>query len=342
MTMLGTACMLLAAPAVPGVRVGVYWWDAWWEGSPYIREPLITDYADREPVYGWRSDSREAMSQAVDWLASAHIDFISFLWYERGAWKFDDTHPSDLMDTGLDLYLASEDTKGVGFSIMWTQPVATDHLDAVIDEWMGYFRDPRYVRIGGKPVLHVYADVLDKTPGGDEALRAEIAGIKAAAEAAGLPGVYLVSAHWDLGATDRYRALGLDAVSSYVNFGGEPGANPYSVLVKSVQATWDASPTAMPYVPNVTSGWDPRPRMGYMNIYDRWFEDRTPELLEGYVASALDWIGAHPDRVPTEPLLTIYAWNEVDEGGWLVPTTGERTTMLDAVGKAIEGASRSR
>jgi len=32
----------------------------------------------------------------------------------------------------------------------------------------------------------------------------------------------------------------------------------------------------------------------------------------------------------------IYAWDENDEGGWLVPTLGEGTARLDALAKVLK------
>ncbi len=332
----GEAPRTAQAPGQPEVRVGVYWWDAWWEGSPYIREPLTSEFAEREPVYGWRSDSQPVMDQTLEWLASHHIDFIDFLWYERGAWRFAEGPPSDRMNTGLHLYLSSRLKSKVAFCLMWTQPVAADHLDQVLTEWLSYFADPQYVRMEGQPVLYIYSDALDGTVGGDEGLRAQIIRIREAVNQAGLPGLYLVAAHWNNQQTARYRSLGIDASTSYVQLTNDPGATPYSRLVEHNRMTWDAAPADMPYIPNVTSGWDGRPRQSFMAGYSTWYEGRTPELLCDYVLSALQWITEHRDRTPPEPLLTIYAWNEVDEGGYLVPTKSEGTALIDAVRDAIE------
>jgi hypothetical protein len=32
-----------------------------------------------------------------------------------------------------------------------------------------------------------------------------------------------------------------------------------------------------------------------------------------------EWIEAHPNEVTKDRLALVYAWNEIGEGGWLVP-----------------------
>jgi hypothetical protein len=42
------------------------------------------------------------------------------------------------------------------------------------------------------------------------------------------------------------------------------------------------------------------------------------------------WVKTHPDSAPSKAIL-IYAWNENDEGGWLVPTRGDGESRLQAL-----------
>ncbi len=48
----------------------------------------------------------------------------------------------------------------------------------------------------------------------------------------------------------------------------------------------------------------------------------------------LKWNAAHPEAAEANALL-IYAWNENDEGGWLVPTLGEGSARLDAIREVL-------
>ncbi len=49
----------------------------------------------------------------------------------------------------------------------------------------------------------------------------------------------------------------------------------------------------------------------------------------------LDWVARYPETAEANAIL-IYAWNEIDEGGWLVPTLAEGTARLDAIKKVLE------
>ena len=74
-------------------------------------------------------------------------------------------------------------------------------------------------------------------------------------------------------------------------------------------------------VPTVITGWDSRPRWA-SNVNGAepgpYFTEATPADITNDVTAALNG----PANQPTAKADTIlmYAWNESDEGGWLVPT----------------------
>jgi hypothetical protein len=88
------------------------------------------------------------------------------------------------------------------------------------------------------------------------------------------------------------------------------------------------------------AGWDRRPRVENPVPWecwqrpgaglDRFYHPPRPEELAAHLRRALAWIERHPRAAPARAAL-IYAWNENDEGGWLVPTYPFDAARLDAL-----------
>jgi hypothetical protein len=53
--------------------------------------------------------------------------------------------------------------------------------------------------------------------------------------------------------------------------------------------------------------------------------------MKALVGRALDWVESHPERDPARAIVT-YAWDEIAEGGWLVPTHSEKDARVKALG----------
>jgi len=45
----------------------------------------------------------------------------------------------------------------------------------------------------------------------------------------------------------------------------------------------------------------------------------------------LRWVADHPNDAPKTPLLMVYAWNEIDEGGAICPTKQDGARYLNAL-----------
>jgi len=64
----------------------------------------------------------------------------------------------------------------------------------------------------------------------------------------------------------------------------------------------------------------------------------TPEELAVHIGRGVSWFKKHPGKNGTK-LVLVYAWNELDEGGWLVPALppphGEGTARLDALRRVL-------
>jgi len=119
------------------------------------------------------------------------------------------------------------------------------------------------------------------------------------------------------------------------------GPRPYAELAAAVRG-WrrQQSASAVPYVPFVASGWDPRP----------WRDPRpafafpTRDEFEAELRQAAADLDATPRfGLPLpgggrQKSLTIYAWNEFGEGGIVAPTKGEGHRKLEAIRAVFGGA----
>lgn len=59
----------------------------------------------------------------------------------------------------------------------------------------------------------------------------------------------------------------------------------------------------------------------------------TPTDIANNLRNAISW--AHRSSAAEANAYLIYAWNEVDEGGWIVPTLSKGAATLDALHQAI-------
>lgn len=92
------------------------------------------------------------------------------------------------------------------------------------------------------------------------------------------------------------------------------------------------------------SGWDRRPRVARPVPWEKWqrpgegiekfYESPKPEELATHVRNGLVWLKANPESARAQVSI-IYAWNENDEGGWLVPTLSEGSQRVDAIGSVL-------
>ncbi|MCH5689781.1 hypothetical protein LWM68_39480 [Niabella sp. W65] len=65
-------------PDTPLVKLGAYYFGGWYEGSSHIKPSLVNDYPERRPVWGWTTNTAEAMKAQIDLAADAGLYFLVF------------------------------------------------------------------------------------------------------------------------------------------------------------------------------------------------------------------------------------------------------------------------
>ncbi len=330
-------------------RLGAYYFDGW--SGPLTNfhfDGLVNGpYQNREPLSGWLDNTPCVVEQQFAWAHSFGINFFVFLWYHDATNYEDDNLNNALQITGT-----LPDRHGMQFAIMYVNhdpfAVQPTDWDAAMDEWIGYLKDPDYLLVNGKPLLIVYdMDAMRRAFGTSSGVEDAFSQLRVKAQENGLPGVYVVGgvfAGYDQSVgggsfPDLSVAVteGYDAVSLYNwSFGTVRGQQPYSVLATAGEWVWQqASTSPLPFIPVVMAGWDARP-WGNTTL---WFT-RTPTDVAGAVSSAINWAELNPQVRPepstTPPIVLIEAWNELGEGGYIVPTIEDGTTYGDSLADVLK------
>jgi hypothetical protein len=341
----------VAIPAARRARpvVGAIRWDAWIGDTPgsdvgrqverslgperwHVRLPFFAREISKNAVQV-RANREEVMDQEIAYAHAAGLDYWAFVMYGS-----DDP----LTRGGLDLYLRSKRSGDIKFAMIVQSYTFND---AGLTRLLHYFADERYQTVaGGRPLVFLAGPrTVDDADWPDA--KAMLGRLREESVRAGVRNPYVVHMWgWD-GAKRVIDELTLDAVGAYsMNF--DDRAAPYSLLVKKTEAKWDEwRATGAKVFPLVTAGWDRRPRVEHpvsweppnsAGAIERYYEPPAPAALAEHLKASLDWCARYPATAEAWGVV-IYAWNEIDEGGWLVPSLWQNqgTSRLDAIGRVL-------
>ncbi|MCW8130714.1 MAG: glycoside hydrolase family 99-like domain-containing protein [Planctomycetota bacterium] len=334
---------------------GAIRWDAWFgpKGMPgkAVEKSLgPRKWHDRLPFYAKvvsgdavevRGDTQEVMDREIEYAAAAGLDYWAFVTYAEG----------DAMSEGLALYLASAKKARIKFCLNlqgghMAKGGAAGWAEQV-KRYVGYFKDPQYVKVaGGRPLVYLFMieHMVNKKDYASLAdVRKALDALRQASKDAGAGDPYLVLQVWNPGQEKAHAlAVGAEALSAYAVPGGtEPKPAPFENLRKQAGGFWIAcEQTGLQVVPITAAGWDRRPRVENPVPWENGpgsaaaFEAPTPEELAAHLQDAIGWVQSHPKATAPQAIL-MYAWNEVDEGGYILPTLKEGTARLDALKKVL-------
>ena len=351
--------------AAPSARVGAFYFDGWaGDVSGFHFDGLahpgpLGYFPGRRPLSGWRDNTPQSLEAQLRWAHADGISFFVFDWYS-------DADPSNVvLNTAHDNYLALPNHEGVGYSLVYVNQapfvVPPSLWASVAERWVtNDFLNPNYVRIAGKPLLVILdAALFTSQMGGASGVNAALETLQATARDHGLPGVFVVDGHQEPAEYTQDCFLNCsydgdllaqrwDALSKYTfNQDVKPrdGAIPYSELATAQQAIWQryAQQSTFRFIPSVPAGWDERSSnelvrdsSGTPRLF--WFT-RTPDEVGRLLRDAVSWVNANPgmrvEPAPAPPVVLIEAWNELQEGAYVVPTGEDGYAYGQAIAQAV-------
>src|SRR5918911_202083 len=306
-----------------GYQIGAYYFSGWSHGPNNNLPPLLATSPLRkyEPLIGWYDDSQAQVDKNILQAAAAGIDFFAFDWYDtaRSPYATDKS-----LNEGLGYYLRSRQRYRLNFCLTF------------IDQ------GPFLPRARGKPLFIIFSpEHMRDIFGSSTNVRLALNNLRAAARKASLPGVTIAVAatlvpHYNPARVAQLRAEGYDVATGYNYHAMGPETYrtpvPYSFLVRENRQMWDrvASQVPIPYIPVITSGWDER-----FSIREQEtaiiYAGRTPAQFSCYAAAARQWVDTNAWRTVKERMVLVFAWNEVGEGGSIIPTKVDRYGYTQAL-----------
>jgi Glycosyltransferase WbsX len=329
------------------------------------------------PLWGYRDESNPAvMANKINAAADHDISAFIFDWYYYNDGPF----LNATVDRG---FLQATNNGRLKFAFMWAnhdwydiQPyhrgappkllypgrVTPETFNKICDLLIkDYFSRTNYWRIDGKPYFSFYdLQNLLSNFGSVAATRAALDQFRAKARSSGLQGLHLNAVVWgrtilpgENAAADPVklvRDLGFDSVTSYVwiHYVSLPEQQTeYNYVRDRYFDYWARAATnfGVPYIPNVTMGWDPSPRADQSQAYGNFgypftniIKDNTPQNFQTALEMAKQRLLAEPHGLR---ILNLNCWNEWTEGSYLEPDTVHGMAYLDAVKKVL-GDSNTR
>jgi hypothetical protein len=308
----------------------------WKEGDAYAGWDYVYPFADRrKPFLGWYDEGNpEVADWEIKWQVEHGIDFEQYCWYRPNDAI---NHPikDGVLEQGIrDGLFNARYSALKKFTIMYTNQGAgdtnpDDWQNHIIPYWIEYFfKDPRYLKIDGKPVLAIYyPDNFLRDFAGVEGSRRAIQRLREDCVQAGFPGVIVLmelrNANGDVMQT--MKDMGIDYCYAYTWGTGDVNRQRQENLAQR-----DAAATVgFRMLPSISVGWQTSPWDGTQDPGNGWAS------VSDYRALA-QW--AKDEFMPTLPqdslgrrVLMLANWNEFGEGHFLMPSNLAGFGYVDAL-----------
>jgi len=339
---------------------------------PGHKQPLV-------PTTGYLDGANpEDVAKEIDLASDAGIDVFLYDYY----WYDGKVTQEECLEKG---FLGAQNRGRMKFALMWCYHERRDQFRPKLgeprrvlmslahtkEEFLGlirysvehYFNKPEYWRKDGSLFFSIYDAHYFCAKRGNDAVRikAELDEAREIVRVSGLGELHLNAQCAGPKLADFMADCGFDSLTDY-------NTSPYhmpseTTSVMRAKGEWEIdyresfpimrrrwqemSSKRLPYIPNVTTGWDSTPRCRLDEPYP-WkaldypytmtFTNNTPEAFREILAEAK----AHAANDPKKPgAVYINGWNEYTEGTYLIPNNFDSDRALRAI-ESVFGRSRDK
>ncbi|WP_168211483.1 glycoside hydrolase family 99-like domain-containing protein [Actinosynnema sp. ALI-1.44] len=305
------------------------------------------DFTDREPAIGYYDDSRpDTLRKHVVQASGAGLRYFSFYWY----WNPADGGAENYTE-GLKAYMAATNRGQMDFNVVtclhpWKDGTTalrlpaeqiTKAADTIVDT---YLSQPNYLRANdGRPVIGVcdargigggdvdHIDVED-TRQFTDAIRERARARFGEEVLITVNGVPPVGAGFDgsdcLGQFDPSRSYRAYADNQRRFFSNFPGT-----LLRCATSDFDERPRI-----GIAIG-DPGPDPAALRASFRWYDDADLTGFERVLAAVRADVAESARPSTVDNFVSLYAWNEWHEGGYIEPNRRDGCAYLNAVRRQL-------
>ena len=363
-------CVCVFYPHWHAYPKGNEWFHPGWTEWEFVKSAIPRYPNHKQPMVPYagyldESDPKD-MAKEIALASNAGIDVFLYDYY----WYNGQVTQEEALENG---FLQAENRDRMKFALMWCYHERNFgwrvgvgeprrrlmSLAHTKEEFLGlighcitnYFKRPEYWRKDGRLFFSIYNYCLFYARHGADpaAVKAELDEARARVRAAGLGEIHFNAQDVPPERVAECARCGFDSTTHYnitpyrmPDFEKRRAAGEWLFDYAEMPSLLDywldrMSGLELPYIPNVTMGWDATPRCRLDEPYP-WkaeeypylvsYTNNTPDIFQACLAKAKKWAEADP-RQPGA--VYVNGWNEYTEGDYLVPNNFDSDGFLRAV-----------
>ena len=318
-----------------GQLLGVQSCSLWKEGDAYAGWDYVRPFAKRrKPYLGWYDEGRpEVANWEIKWQVEHGIGFEMYCWYRPNDAV---NHPikEGVLEHGIrEGLFNARYSRLKKFAIMYTNQGAgdtnpDDWRKHIIPYWIEYFfKDPRYLKVGGKPVISIYyPDNYKRDFGGVSGGKRATDVLREACAQAGFPGVIILMElrSADPKAMQEMKTMGGDCCYAYTWGTGDVARQRQQNLAQRDAAVAGG----FQMIPSVSVGWQTAPWDGSAEG-NGWAPAPSYKALAQWVKD--EFMPTLPEDSLGRKMVLLPNWNEFGEGHFMMPSALAGFGYLEAL-----------